>query len=1011
MTQNSRLKIQDSRLKIQESKFKIQDSKLKTQNSELIQNSSIQFIPTVVGENPEFRILVFLFLFSVHLFATPVSTIPPFPTRFDSITVFYNASAGNAALKGAEGLLYAHTGVITDKSTSPSDWKYVITPWPGEAPGANQDKNTLIPEDEDLYKLPVGNPYDFYSVPTDEKILRLAFVFRNEDGSLVGRSEDGSDIYVMLYEPGLTTILIEPSGVDKFGHPDRSPVFLNISDTLKISFTAAALGVDADSLFLLRNNTRLFSTSSDTLTYEGTVQPSWKGRSCLHCVAFSSLGIMDTLTFSLIVEPSPALITKPSSVKDGLTIIDNTTAAFSLMAPGKDFVYLLGDFNDWKVDDDWLMNKQVDGNKTYFWITADGLNSNIEYAYQYLVDGEIRIADPYTRKILDPGDDYIPDFVYPDLKSYPHGLTEHAVSAFTTLPETYVWQNNDYSLPPQTDLVIYELLVRDFLEDRWYKSLTDSLSYLKRLGVNAIQLMPVIEFGGNDSWGYNPTFFFAVDKSYGKENDLKTFIDSCHGAGIAVIMDIVLNHAFGDFPLLRLYNEGDYGQPLPENPWFNVTAPHPMSVGYDFDHSSPLTKELIKQITAYWIEEFRFDGYRFDLSKGFTQNYTGDDIGAWSRYDQSRIDILNDYASHIRSVKHDAILILEHFADNDEETALAHSGFMLWGNMNEPYSQASMGWLDHSDFNWGYFRNRGWWAMNLVTFMESHDEPWLMYKNYQYGNCNPSYCTKDTVTALERMALNAVFLFSIPGPKMIWQFGELGYDQELPAEDGRTEAKPVLWEYQNDRNRMRLFNVYKNLLRLRKDYPLFRSSETEVLMYSPDNVPDRRIKLSSAEMNAVIIGNFGMTSNTSWPEFHHSGLWYDFFSGDSAYVDNTNMTCTLEPGEYRLYTDKKLFAPDTTLPVSLRDRDFKTGNFRITKLYPNPFNATVRINLDLPESTPLRINIYNIQGKMVYEDMHTETSPGGYTLILTMDNLPSGVYFLRVFQSGKIATQKMVLMK
>jgi len=154
-----------------------------------------------------------------------------------------------------------------------------------------------------------------------------------------------------------------------------------------------------------------------------------------------------------------------------------------------------------------------------------------------------------------------------------------------------------------------------------------------------------------------------------------------------------------------------------------------------------------------------------------------------------------------------------------------------------------------------------------------------------------------------------------------------------------------------------------------------------------------------------------MTLNTSWPEFHHAGRWYEFFSGDSLQVDNTNMTFSLEPGEYRLYTNKKLFAPDTTLPVSIGEEDFISQDFAIQKLYPNPFNTTVRIELALPGTSPVDVWVYNVQGKVVYEKQIFETSPGNLTLTLSVDNLPSGVYFLRATQGSKHTTQKMVLLK
>ena len=107
--------------------------------------------------------------------------------------------------------------------------------------------------------------------------------------------------------------------------------------------------------------------------------------------------------------------------------------------------------------------------------------------------------------------------------------------------------------PDQRDLVIYELLIRDFSYRSDYQTVIDSLPHLKKLGINAIELMPIIEFDGLSSWGYAPTFFFACEKYYGPEEKLKELIDSCHSNGIAVIMDIVFNHAFQPNPWLRLY--------------------------------------------------------------------------------------------------------------------------------------------------------------------------------------------------------------------------------------------------------------------------------------------------------------------------------------------------------------------------------------------------------------------------------------------------------------------------
>jgi 1,4-alpha-glucan branching enzyme len=160
---------------------------------------------------------------------------------------------------------------------------------------------------------------------------------------------------------------------------------------------------------------------------------------------------------------------------------------------------------------------------------------------------------------------------------YPVGKADGIVSVFQTAQTPYEWQVEEFVKPLKQDLIIYELLVRDFVSARNYQTLIDTINYLKNLGINAIELMPVSEFEGNSSWGYNPSFYFAPDKYYGTKNDLKEFIDVCHQNGMAVILDMVLNHSYGQSPLVQLYfdgSAGDYGQPTPLNPWYNETSPN-----------------------------------------------------------------------------------------------------------------------------------------------------------------------------------------------------------------------------------------------------------------------------------------------------------------------------------------------------------------------------------------------------------------------------------------------------
>ena len=109
-------------------------------------------------------------------------------------------------------------------------------------------------------------------------------------------------------------------------------------------------------------------------------------------------------------------------------------------------------------------------------------------------------------------------------------------------------------------------------------------------------------------------------------------MNEAHNRGIAIILDIALNHQFGRNSLARLYNEGDLQEiPTSENPWFNTSPPHDFNVGYDMNQRSQYTKDYVDRVVAYWLEEYHVDGYRYDLSKGLTQKNTIGNVGAWGQ--------------------------------------------------------------------------------------------------------------------------------------------------------------------------------------------------------------------------------------------------------------------------------------------------------------------------------------------------------------------------------------------
>lgn len=937
------------------------------------------------------KIAYLLCVLAVFAYAqNPIYSEPAFATENDSIVVYFDATKGGQALKDYPGDLYAHTGVKIEGS---NNWEYVWTDWPS----TNVEKNKLIKISDNFYKIVIGYPHEYYNCPGSVKILQLAFVFRNSTAS-----DQSEDLFLTLHEPVFTAAILKPANSIDFNEPERSPIFRYEQDTSQVHVIAGTSEI-ADNIKLYFNDVQIATISADD-SLEHDISPSAMaiGTNYIYAIADKD-GVYDTTDVVCIAVHSANEELRPENVKDGIGI-DGSSISFSLFAPYKNFVYLLGDFNNWKVDAAYQMKKDVrSADSTVFWITLTGLPDSL-MGFQYFVDGEIRIADAYSELILDPwNDSWISETVYPNLKHYPEGKTDFPVAVVDPTPPVFTWTDESYTKPDKDDLVIYELLLRDWSYAHSYQSLIDSINYFKRLGITAIELMPVCEFEGNESWGYNPSFYFALDKYYGTATKFKEFVNLCHHNGIAVILDVVYNHATGQNPMIRLYNEGTYGAPTSENPWFNTVAKHPFNVFNDADHESIHTKYILDRVNRFWIEEYHVDGYRFDLSKGFTQTDYGSDVNAWGHYDAGRVAILKRMADKIWETDSTAYIILEHFADNTEEVVLSDYGMMLWGNMNHNFGEASMGYLGSSDLSWVYHGTRGWNWRHLIGYMESHDEERLTYKDKEYGNSSGTYNIKYETIALDRMELSAVFLLSIPGPKMIWQFGELGYDYSINY-NGRVGSKPIKWEYYREPDRKAVYDLYSIMNFLRANYSVFGSA-SGVELDVGNGVGAKRIKLSGTGPNVVILGNFDVVAQTATPAFHHAGIWYEYFRDDTLTVSNTNEGIILAPGEYRIYTDQKLIESPVSLDKVL------PRSFALKQNYPNPFNPVTTIDYIITADCEVELSVYNINGRKIMDLVNSYQQAGKYSMQFNASHFASGIYMYKLRSGRHIETRKMLLLK
>jgi len=944
---------------------------------------------------------------------SPVTVSPAFFTDTTPITLTYDATLGSGGLATYTGDVFIYTGV----NTNLGNWQHVVNPT-FNAPTA-AEKMTAIGN----HKYTISfTPRTFYPglATSSEVVKQLAMVFRGTGGTPEGKGVGNTDIFVNL---GVTVAITSPATA---GTTVAAGSSLTVTGTSNVAAT----------LTLTLNGVQVAQQTNAT-TFSAPVTFTQTGVNTLVLTGTDG-STTSTATTTVLVPPTVATAALPAGANaDGITYINGgTSAILTLTAPNKSFIYVLGEFNNWQTTAAGLMKKtatvDTDATTGRWWVQVDNLTPGQEYAYQFLVDGQLRIADPYCEKILDAANDpYIPAVTYPNLKAYPTGSTTGLVSVLSPGAASYTWTTTNFQRPARTNMVVYELLLRDFVARHDFQTLRDTLSYIQRLGVNTIELMPINEFDGNDSWGYNPCFYFAPDKYYGTKNNLKALIDECHRRGIAVVLDMVLNHSSGQSPMVQLYGNITTG-PTANNPWFNVTAPHPYSVYNDLNHQSLYTKYFTKQVIKFWLQEYHIDGYRFDLAGGFTQTPTT--TATYPNYDQSRIDIWKDYYNYQMSVDAGSYPILEHFPENSEGKALADYGMMLWGNQNYNYNEATMGYLGGSDLSYGYYGStaqggRGWNSPNLVTYMESHDEERLQFKNEQYANTSGSYSIKNLATGLLRDEMAAAFFFTQPGPRLIWQFGEVGYDYSINAcTDGtidngcRTTAKPIRWDYYNNSvpapapytasgavahpaaltaNRRHLYDTYRALAALKKQ-PAF-AAPTTFTQNVGGNVAVKSMVVTSATLNAVTVGNFDVVPQTATITFPNTGTWYNYLTGTTMSVTSAAMSMTLQPGQYAVYTSQRVATPLATTAA-------QAAAVLKMALLPNPATGATTVAYELPAGTTATIAVQNMLGQTVRQLAPARQAAGAQTQAIALQGLAPGVYLVRL-QAGELTQTARLLVE
>jgi 1,4-alpha-glucan branching enzyme len=444
------------------------------------------------------------------------------------------------------------------------------------------------------------------------------------------------------------------------------------------------------------------------------------------------------------------------------------------------------------------------------------------------------------------------------------------------------------------------LWIYDYTEGRSLKGLMKRLDYIQNLGVNAVELMPICEFDGNYNWGYSPNHYFAPDRAYGSEEMYKTFIDECHKRGIAVILDMVFNHATGNNPMNKLY---PYGTDLASNPWFNVNAPHSDNVYEDWNHGFEPAHEMFIRALQYWLKEYKVDGYRLDLSHGLCSDKPNTAVGNLKDY----------YNKGVKAVSSDAYMILEHWGSNmgSERPELISYGMQCWSNTTNAYCQTAMGWLKDGD---GFVdANKD----GFVSYCESHDEERMQYKAKKYGNGD---LQTNTAARLGRVAENVAFNVLLNGSHMLWMWEEIGYDFSINSDLEHPNAenssyrcnkkpRPEIRSYFTNSNRVAAFTKCAQVITLRTQLmpEVFEGNPTLVSVSSGSKL--RKIRWGN---NLYAVANFDVSSSqgATLP----GGTWYDYLNGGTP----ASGTYTIAPGELKVFTGTQI-APPTFSDISKRD--------------------------------------------------------------------------------------------
>ena len=333
---------------------------------------------------------------------------------------------------------------------------------------------------------------------------------------------------------------------------------------------------------------------------------------------------------------------------------------------------------------------------------------------------------------------------------------------------------------------------------------------------------------------------------------------------------------------------------------------------------------------------------------------------------------------------------------------------MMWGEMFTQYKELAMGFATQNIGRMTH-TSRGFTGKRLIGYPESHDKDRMMYEAISYGNGGGTAPVNGNLTnALARMGAIGATSILVPGPKMIWHFGELGNNQSiytcangsvndegtfLPGDCKLDTKQQVQWSenWLADARRTAIYNDWARMIKLKTSEPVFsgdcsispNGSNIRQRIYVYDNsLPSTQLK------NVVILANFSVANQNITPDFPYIGMWYNLMDNTPYNVTNATTAITLAPGQFRVFGNQ---------PATLSTVENQIAS---VKLYPNPAN-----NFFVIEGEISKAEIYSITGQLVKSFEVVNSADYQFDI----NDLTKGVYLVKAFDAqNRTKTMKLI---